>query len=60
MSPGQGIGKVLEEVDLELGLPVVVFDIWEFLRKNRLNLLLCMSQEHAHSKWYMMVSLGEP
>lgn len=48
MSPGQGTGKFLEQEELEFDLPVVGFGIWELLRKNRLYLLLWVSQEHTH------------
>ena len=40
MSLEQGMGSFLEEVKLELGLPVVRLSIWEFFGSNGLTLLL--------------------
>ena len=39
MSLEQGMGSFLEEVKLELGLPVVRLSIWEFFGSNGLTLL---------------------
>lgn len=50
MSIEQGIGSLLEEVKLELGLPGVRLSIWEFFGSNGLTLLV----------WFLTVSLGEP
>ena len=60
MSPGQEMGRFVEEVELELGLPIVGIGILELLGSNGLILLLWVSQEHAQNKWFLIVSLGEP
>ena len=40
VSSGKGMGRFLEEVELELGRPVVGLGIWELLGSNGLILLL--------------------
>lgn len=54
------MGMFLEEVGLELGPLVVELGIWELLRSNRLILVLWVSHQHADSKQFLMIRLGEP
>lgn len=42
VSPGRGIRRPLEEIELKLDLPVVGLGIWELLGSNGLFLLLCV------------------